>query len=216
MSHRLSQRQMEKAPEGMTGSYQQPAYDHTPEHVTRRLPSPLPQPQHANLPPPIPYGSTTPPTPSRTVPRFVTKGVPDRLENGVVHGNMHHGNVKAPSHVGGRHLSPPPHPDMEATGDGDDIEDEDDDDMYTDVIQDNVAARPVPETAPKVSTGGGHAVEQPSAADIHRQHEHHEHGVADKTFQKESTRGDDDIGVEADGHPGGGVLPPGSTEEHVV
>ena len=206
MSHRLSQRQMEKAPEGMVGSYQEPVYDHTPEHVARRLPSPHPQPQHANLPPPIPYGSTTPPTPSRMVPRFVTKANSDRLENGAVHGNVH-GNAKAPSHVGGRHLSPPPHPDMEATGDGDDIED-DDDDMYTDVVNQPVTARTT-EPVPKASTGGGPAVE-PSAADIPRQHEH-EHGITDKPFQKELMRdvSRDDSGVEAN-------VAHGSMEEDAV
>jgi hypothetical protein len=100
---------------------------------------------------------------------------------------------------------------MEATGDGDDIEDEDEDDMYTDdVNQDHVqpvATGTEPETVPTVSTGGGPAVE-PSAADIHPQHEH-ERGITDKTLHN--------TGVEGKAPSGGGVLAHGSTEEvHAV
>ena len=224
MSHRLSQRQLEKAPEGVIGNYreQHPEFDHTPEHVDRRLPSPRPQLHHADnhsLPPPIPYGgTTTPPTPSRTAPRFVTNVNSDRMENGAAHGN-----AKIPSHVGGRHLSPPPHPDtendgVEAAGDGDDVEDEDEDDFYADdVNQDHVhpvAAGTEPEI---VSTGGV----EPSAADIHPhdEQEGYEHGIGNKALQKEPMR---DVSggnhrVEANSPSGGGVMTHGSTEEmHAV
>ena len=217
---------MEKAPEGIVGDYreQQQEYDrHAPEHVDRRLPSPRPQQQHVedhDLPPPLPYGTTTPPTASRTAPHFVTTVNSDRLENGVAHGN-----AKTPSHVGGRHLSPPPHPDTEndgveaVTGDDDDSEDEDDDDIYADdVNQDHVrSTEPVAgtetKTVPTVSTGGGPAVE-PSAADIHPEDEQEGH-VTDKTLQKEPTRDvtGDDTGVEANAPSGGGVLAHGSTEQ---
>ena len=212
---------MEKAPEGIAGNYreQQPEYDHTPEHIDRRLPSPRPQPQHAenhNLPPPIPYGSTTPPTPGRTAPRFVTKVNSDRLENGAAHGN-----AKTPSHVGGRHLSPPPHPDtendgVEATGDGDEIEDEDDD-MYAeeDHVQPVAAARTEPESA-HVSTAGGPAV-GPSTANIHPQDEH-KHGITDMTPQREHVKdlSGDDTRAEANAPSGGRVLAHGLTDDHAA
>ena len=225
LSHRLSQRQMEKAPEGLVGNYREQQHEYSPEHIDRRLPSPRPQQQHAenhDLPPPLPYGTTTPPTT-----RFLAKAPSDRLENGAPHVN-----AKTPSHVGGRHLSPPPHPDtgndgVEAAGDGDgedeEDEDEDEDDMYTDEVnQDHLhTAKPVAagtetETVPTVSTGGGHTVE-PSAADIHPQDEPegYEHGITDKSMQKEPTRdvSGDDTGVEADTPSGGRVLAHGSTEE---
>ena len=198
---------MEKAPEGLVGNYreQQQEYDrHAPEHVDQRLPSPQQQ-QHVeshDLPPPLPYGTTTPPTASRTAPRFVTTVNSDRLENGVAH---------KPSHVGGRHLSPPPHPDTEndgveaVTGDGDDNEDEDedDDDIYTDDVHQNLGdhVRPVAagtetqtvpnvstgggpaetetHTVPTVSTGGGPAVE-PLATDIHPQDEQEGFGLTEE------------------------------------
>jgi hypothetical protein len=204
---------MEKAPEGIVGNYpeQQPEHDHmTPEHVDRRLPSPRAQPQQ-NLPPPIPYGTTTPPTPNRAGPRFLTKVNSDRLENGAAHGN-----AKIPSHVGGRHLSPPPHPDtetdgVEATGDGEEIEDEDDDMYMDDVNQDHVhpvATGTEPKTVPSVSSGGG-----PTAADIHH-HDEHRHGITDKTLQNEHTRDvSDDTRGEANAHSGGGVMAHGSAED---
>lgn len=212
---------MEKAPEGIVGNHQeqQPEYDHTPEHVNRRLPSPLPQQQYAenhNLPPPIPYGTATPPTASRTAPRFVTNVNSDRVGNGAAHGN-----TKTPSHVGGRHLSPPPHPDTEndgvedVTGDGDGENEDEEDDFYADDDQ----VPPVgteTETVPTARNGGSPAVE-PSVADIHPQDEQegYEHGVTDKTLQKELMRNGSggDTGVEANGPSGGGVLAHGSTEE---
>ena len=231
LSHRLSQRQMEKAPEGVVGNHREQQQEHlSPEHGDRRLPSPRPQQRHAgnhDLPPPLPYGITTPPTASPTAPRFVTKVNSDRLENGAAHGNAN----KAPPHVGGRHLSPPPHPDTEmeaAAGDGDDDEDDNDDndDIYTDDVHQDlgdhvrtaepVAARTETETVPTVGAGEGPALE-PFIADIHPRDEQegYEHGVTDKnrdTLQKEPTR--DVYGVEANAASSGGVLASshGSTE----
>ena len=167
-----------------------------------------------NLPPPIPYGATTPP---RTVPRFVTKVNSEKMENGVAHAN-----AKMPSHVGGRHLSPPPHLNTEdvdgvegVTGEGEDNEDEDDDEMYADddVNQDQLhTAEPVGTETETVPVGEG-----PTAADVHPQDEQQEgfehHGITDRDLQqKESTRdvsGDDDTRVETNG----GALAHGSMEE---
>lgn len=152
------------------------------------------------------------------------------MGNGAAHGNGH-GNAKI-SHVGGRHLSPPPHPDTENDGvevigdDSEEEEDDDDDDIYTDDVHQTlgdhvhpVAAGTETQTVPAVSTGGGPAGE-PSAADIHPQGEQegYERGVVDKNhdaLQKEPTRdvSRDDTGVGANASSGGGVLANGSTEE---
>lgn len=213
---------MEKAPEGIVGEPQQVYNRHSPEHVDPRLSSPR-HAEHRDLPPPLPYGITTPPTASPTGPRFVTKANSDRLENGAARGN---GN-KALPHVGGRHLSPPPHPDTESygveavTGDGDDneVEEDDDDDIYTDDVHQDVgdhsaepvAARTATETMPSIR--GGPAVE-PSAADIHPRDEQEVYHKDRDTLQKEQRR--DVSGVEGNASLGGGVLASsahGSAEE---
>lgn len=130
-SRRLSKRQMEKAPAGVAEDYQE-HQRHSPVHVDRERPSsPRQQPQHSEdhiLPPPLPYGIA--PTTSPSGPRFVPT-----TKASSANGDMKKGAI-IPSHVGGRHLSPPPpHPDTEidgeeVTGDGDD--NDEDDDMYTD------------------------------------------------------------------------------------
>jgi len=221
-SRRLSKRQMEKAPEGMAEDYQeqqQESHRHSPDHVDRgRLPSPRQQQQHVGdhtLPPPVPYGGPPSPTTSPPGPRFVTNDTKVNSgshENGVLgHGNVRKGSI-IPSHVGGRHVSPPPPLDTEndgeeVTGDGDDNRDEEDD-IYTDDgnrdVSDHVrsteSAAPGTEagTVPAVGTGvHPYAVDEVGPRRLDGDEpEGYEHGATDMSHeaqQKEPT-----VGVSVD------------------
>jgi hypothetical protein len=219
---------MEKAPEGIAvgGNHHD---RHSPVDQTLLSPTRLQQQQAVNheLPPPLPYGITasTPPAASPTAPRFVTTTKINNSERLMENGGAAAAHGKAPAHVGGRHLSPPPHPDtgMEAvTGDDDDEveEEDDDDDIYTDDVGEHdvlpsAAAGTEPETKTAPTVGTGHPQQKPR--DEQEGYDEHE-VVADKNrqLQKEPTRdvsGYDDTRVEEEENALSGVLAHGSTEE---
>jgi hypothetical protein len=150
----------------------------------------------------------------------------DGLQNGAAH--WHARKVATvPSHVGGRHISPPPpHADIETdgeendTGDGDDNDGvEDEDDIYADDVDQDIgdhlyaAEAPAPgtetRTVPTVRTGGG---PESSAADsVHLDREGYDVPAKD-TLQQAPTR---DTRVKANTSTATSDHG-GSTEEHAV
>lgn len=181
-SRRLSRRQMEKAPEGIIEEQQEQQNRHSPDHVDRgRLSSPRlqQQQQQEDFPPTLPSASPGP--------RFA-----NGLQNGIAHENTKKG-ATVPSHVGGRHFSPPPpHADIESdgeegvTGDGDgddrvedededEEEDQDDDDIYTDDVHQDVGDR-VRSTEP-----GAPETKAVHTDSLHVDGEGYEHGVSQPT-----------------------------------